>query len=84
MVIQMKQCETCIDKELKEMTLACQVHQLRAAFRTAWQSLPLLGKLIPDYKCEDYEEEQPEWLKACQHPNCRCYVIPVFEGEENV
>ena len=80
----MKQCETCIDKNFKEQTLACQVHHLRSAWRTVWQSLPLLGKFIPDYECEDYEEEQPEWRKACQHPNCRCSFYPVFNGDENV
>lgn len=84
-VIDMKQCETCIDKELKENTICCQVHQYRFEVRNILKTIPILGKFIPDYECEDYEEEQPEWLKAFgQHPNCRCSVVPVFEGEENV
>lgn len=84
MVIQMKQCKTCIYRSHKNDLLCCQVARLNFEFRKLWQSLPVLGKWIEDYSCGNYEKEQPEWKWEVQHVNCRCSVVPVFEGDKDV
>ena len=55
----MKQCETCFYRESKDCIISCQCAHIAFAHREILKSIPLIGKLIPDYECEMYERYKP-------------------------
>ena len=53
----MKQCENCMMKDHKDELCGCAAAHLGHAFRELLKGIPLLGKHIQEYECQNWLED---------------------------
>lgn len=53
----MKQCETCVHRDIKPFLAKCDANEAGYHWREFLKTLPLIRKSIEEYKCKAYEED---------------------------